>query len=917
MIVQAQKRGLLKLLKSPLTRGLSATAKSQSSTEEIDLKALDAKWTAIWDEFPPLYASSDISKKKEKNRGEKKYILSQFPYPSGMLHMGHLRVYTISDVLSRYHKLQGRDVIHPMGWDAFGLPAENAAIERGIDPAAWTYDNIDKMKDQMKLMLADFDWNREVTTCDPYYYKWTQKIFLLLLEHGMAYKKEAEINWDPIDKTVLANEQVDAEGKSWRSGAVVEKKMLNQWFLKITDYAPELITDMKYLDRWPSKVLSMQKNWIGESKGTELLFKSNNDEFTIKAFTTRSDTIYSIQYVALALNHDITKIYAKEYPELESFIQQAKNFPEDSKAGFEIPNLKVQNPFKEGDFDIPVFVAPYVIGTYGHGAVMGCPGHDSRDFEFWKENKPELPVIKTVSPDPKSKEVDQPDMAFTSKNGIMNENANELKGLTRVEAINAVDKALVERGLGKPATTYKLRDWLISRQRYWGTPIPIIHCDSCGIVPVPEEQLPVVLPEKVHISGRGKSLADVEEFVHTNCPKCHGPAKRETDTMDTFMDSSWYFLRYADPRNHFQPFDPKAISKLPVDIYIGGVEHAILHLLYSRFLTKFLCKAYNVEIKQHDDTKSWNTNGEPFWRLVTQGMVHGKTFNDPKTGRFLKPEEVDVTDIANPKIIETGETPVISYQKMSKSKYNGADPAACIEKHGADATRAHILFQAPIDDVLDWDETKITGVERWLRRLISLSDAVMDKAQYEYGNYPEILPDLNDDEIKFFNKVQMYTSSITESFENTLSLNTVISDYMKFTRDVADAVENKNIHPELVEDAYDQLLILASPVVPCSSEEAWERINIRIGDIGLCIFEEVWPEVKGLKGTTLQKFNIFIDGKIRDVIEADHELVNNHDLAKTRILESEKIQKHLNGKSINKLIVKPGTIVVISNKNKK
>lgn len=881
----------------------STSVQRFSSVEELDLSSLDAKWTGKWKSMSPNNSISpprgDLKESKDK-----KYILSQFPYPSGILHMGHLRVYTISDALSRFHRANGTNVLHPMGWDAFGLPAENAAVERGIDPAHWTKSNISKMKDQMNMMVADFDWDREVTTCNSDYYKWTQKIFLLLFEEGLAYQKEAEINWDPVDRTVLANEQVDSEGRSWRSGAIVEKKMLNQWFLGITKFAPDLNRDLQTLDGWPSKVKSMQKHWIGESNGAELELKSDDPRFSIKVFTTRPDTVYSIQYVALSLDNDITQQFAAKDPELQKFIERATNLPEDSKAGFEISNFKVENPMG-GDAKIPVFVAPYVIGNYGHGAVMGCPGHDVRDFEFWKENKQGNSIIKTVSPVPDSKELDTEDLPYTSKKGVMNRNAKELAGLSTAEAAKKVMDSLARKNLGKYTRQYKIRDWLISRQRYWGAPIPIVHCNSCGPVAVPDELLPVLLPQHAEISGKGNPLELMHSFINTECPSCGGAAKRETDTMDTFMDSSWYYLRYTDSKNMEKPFDyNKASDLLPVDIYIGGVEHAILHLLYSRFIAKFLAKK-----GLWDGSK---VNGEPFKRLVTQGMVHGETFTDPQTGRFLKPEELDLSDSSNPKIKATGDTAAVSYQKMSKSKFNGADPGDCIKKHGADATRAHILFQAPINDVLDWDETKIVGIERWLRRLISVSKPIASKYKSEKG---VIKGDMNDNEILFHNSIYKHLGSISQSLEKTLSLNTVVSDYMKLTRDIVNAFESGDVRIDLVYDAYKKLLVAVSPITPCSAEEAWEILQETLGVPWNSIFTQKWPKCEPQLETKAQKFSIFIDGKVRDVIEADKDIFKDAAAAQSKILELPAVNKHLNGKTISKLILKPRTIIVVTNKN--
>lgn len=567
----------------------------------VDLASLDQKWLARWRaRCNNKFINPRRLINEDKKDLKKMYSLTMFPYPSGSLHMGHLRVYSISDTLARYYRMKGYDLIHPMGWDAFGLPAENAAVERGVNPEVWTKSNIQKMKAQMELMLTDFDWSREVSTCDPEYYKHTQKIFLEFLKHGLAYRKKAEINWDPIDKTVLANEQVDSEGRSWRSGAVVEKKLLEQWFLGITKYAGALNKDLELLEDWPSKVKAMQRNWIGESKGAEIKFQVCKDAKShleghlpvdiLDIFTTRAETIFSVQYLALSFSHPITQFISKNDPKLREFIDRLNKDGEESeksKEGYLLPDVYATNPLDAG-VKIPLFVAPYVIGTYGSGAVMGCPAHDVRDFEFWINNMgSSSAIIHSVEPINESDYIEgEP---FVSKEGKMNINSRFLEGMTTSDARIQVVKELKLIQMGDFKTNYRIRDWLISRQRYWGAPIPVIHCDSCGIVPVPDEDLPVKLPHVDKLLGRGGSpLAQIEDFVNCECPKCKKPAKRDTDTMDTFMDSSWYMFRFLDSKNESLPFDDKIASKyMPVDQYIGGVEHAILHLLYSRFVSKF------------------------------------------------------------------------------------------------------------------------------------------------------------------------------------------------------------------------------------------------------------------------------------------------------------------------------------------
>jgi leucyl-tRNA synthetase len=830
---------------------------------------------------------------------DKKYIMSMFPYPSGMLHMGHVRVYTISDVIARFHRANGTSVIHPMGWDAFGLPAENAAVERNINPGVWTRDNIKKMKEQMNMILCDFDWDREVTTCNPDYYKWTQKIFLLLYEEGLAYRKEAEINWDPVDQTVLANEQVDSQGRSWRSGAIVEKKLLNQWFLGITKFAADLNKDLNTLDQWPAKVKAMQKHWIGESRGAEIIFPSKDKTANITVFTTRPDTLLSVQFLALSVDNALVKGLAKSDRELQAFIEGAKDLPEDSKAGYELKSLSYIHPLNP-DSKIPVFAAPYVLGSYGSGAVMGCPGHDERDFAFWAENKPGMSVLKTVEPHNLKKDDHPQDGAFTSE-GILNANAGEFAGLTSKEAKKKLVDRLNELQLGSPTVKYRIRDWLISRQRYWGAPIPIIHCPDCGDVPVPDQDLPVLLPDDAKIVGKGNPLATLASFVNTQCPSCGGEAKRDTDTMDTFMDSSWYYFRYTDSKNSLTPFDyQKATTSLPVDIYIGGIEHAILHLLYSRFIAKFLWKK-----GLWDGSESV---GEPFRRLVTQGMVHGKTYINPENGRFLKPTELDLSNQQQPKILATGQTPDIAYEKMSKSKYNGADPSECIMNHGADATRAHMLFQAPISDVLVWDESKIVGIERWLHRLLQLSKQVPKKLTSDR----ELPSELNEEEIKFHNETETLLKSITESFDESLSMNTVISDYMKYTRAISNALENDEVNINIVFKQLRKLIVAVSPVTPASAEEAWEILLNEVNEPWSTVFAQPWPEPEPIRESNLTIFNVFVNGKMRFTHEAakDFYTEDENAIANT-LISKEEGKKFFQGKAVKKVICKPRAISFI------
>lgn len=829
------------------------------------------------------------------NKGHKIYILSQFPYPSGVLHIGHLRVYAISDTLNRFYQQKGYDVLHPMGWDAFGLPAENAAIERQIDPSEWTTQNIAKMKDQMSKMLANFDWDKEITTCSPEYYKFTQMIFLKLFEQKLAYQKEAEINWDPVDKTVLANEQVDAQGRSWRSGAVVEKRLLKQWFLGITKFAKELKNDLKYLDGWPTKVKRMQRNWIGQSIGAEIDFLSDDAEFPkVKVFTTRAETLFSVQYVALALDHEIVRKHVSLNPSLRSFIEEAKMLPEDSKRGFLLNGIKLENPLTKRE--VPVYVAPYVLGNYGHGAVMGCPAHDERDFAFWQENALGQPVIACLEPLPGEEVTGLP---FTSPDAVMNKSTAEYNGLFSAEARHSITSKLKSHGLAEFVIQYRLRDWLISRQRYWGTPIPIIHCGECGPVPVPEEDLPVLLPKVAGLKSKGNPLSQIPEFVNVDCPSCGKPAKRETDTMDTFMDSSWYFFRYTDPHNTVEPFSyEEATQKMPVDIYIGGVEHAILHLLYSRFIAKFL-----GSIGMWNGEQLYN---EPFKRLITQGMVHGKTYSDPETGRFLKQDElVHFNDAEVPvRIKVNGAEPIVTYEKMSKSKYNGADFNECISKHGPDATRAHILFQAPIEDVLLWDESKIVGIERWLFKILGLSSTISNEGTFD-PSY-KTPSDMNQEEVKLHNDVQKLLKSINDSLEDHISLNTVISDYMKFTNALETATKKGLIRNEILMLNLQKLVTIIYPVVPTISEEAADIIN-QAQEWEWNPYK--WPELEKKTESSTLNFQVVVNGRMRFMYTAERDFVkNDRNTIVSRLMALPEGRKYLLNRDIKKLILKNNII---------
>ncbi|SLM36866.1 leucyl-trna synthetase [Lasallia pustulata] len=802
--------------------------------------------------------------------------------------MGHLRVYTISDVLARCRRMQGYNVLHPIGWDAFGLPAENAAIERGVDPAEWTKRNIGKMKEQLCAMGVSFDWSREFMTCDPNFYKHTQRMFLHLHECGLAYQAESFVNYDPIDRTVLANEQVDAAGFSWRSGAKVEKIKLKQWFFKITAFKEELLRDLNVLAKdngWPERVLSMQRNWLGKSEGARIKFRVSipgvnyEADCTIEAFTTRPDTLFGVQYLAVSSTHPIAASLAKQLPDLNTFIDAIPSLPADSKAGFLLSGAFAANPLSYLDGSpeavkapLPIYVAPYVLGDYGEGAVMGVPGHDARDQAFWRQNCGEEEIRIVVEPSRVStagqqhSSISHPVDEVFVHHGVLTARCGDLTGVSSLEASQKIVSKLAQAGeYAVHAESWRLRDWLISRQRYWGTPIPMVHCQQCGAVPVPAEELPVELPklDGEWFQGKGGNpLESAEDWMNTTCPTCGEGAKRDTDTMDTFVDSSWYFMRFADAHNVTAPFGPSAAEAfLPVDIYVGGVEHAILHLLYARFLSKFIAT-----------TTLWpsgggpRNNGEPFQKLISQGMVHGKTYSDPDTGRFLKPEEVDLTDSAKPRIAKTGEPPTISWEKMSKSKHNGVDPTICIQKYSADATRAHILFQAPVTEVLEWDESRIIGIQRWFSRIWRLVAA----AQPPPTIPPTPLCTLTPAESHLWALTHRTISSATIALTSSFSLNTLISSLMHLTNELSAAPPSAT-NPALLYHATSALLRMLAPVAPAVAEECWERLHAETGGKGKggvgSVLDEAFPVAdaaleRGQRGGT-QTCVVQEDGRFR------------------------------------------------------
>jgi leucyl-tRNA synthetase len=933
----------------------------------LDLPALDIKWRQKWQENPPTIMSSEDGGQAKR----RKYILPMFPYPSGTLHLGHLRVYTIADVIARYEVLKGNDVMLPMGWDAFGLPAENAALQRGIAPATWTRDNIARMKAQLETTNGSWDWSRELATCNADFYKHTQKIFLMLLEEGLAYRAEAEVNYDPVDQTVLANEQVDDKGCSWRSGAKVEKRRLKQWFLRITSYQEELLDGLKQLGKdgdWPDRVVSMQRNWLGKSSGAVISFKTLSTETSgghgppqkggkhppsnvtwnkaIDVFTTRPETLYGVKYIAIAPTHPAVVTLAKTDPALQSFLATLSGLPPDSKAGHLLRDLRVLNPAQflgdalpEAHKPLPVYVAPYVLGDYGEGAVMGVPDVDARDRAFWsnaqrtsslsggvQNDKPVevAPAASSGNETTAAAQFDLEPLGQDPADQVLRLQVMDDASLEKARGI--VVAALKKKGFGSPQTKFRLRDWLISRQRYWGTPIPVVHCGSCGVVPVPDEQLPVQLPEVDAHWAEGKvgnPLESATDWVNTSCPKCGGEAKRETDTMDTFMDSSWYYMRFADPHNATAPISAEAFKhSLPVDKYIGGVEHAILHLLYARFIYKFMRDQFrDKRIKASEERKGYRDlmskgvvqHREPFSQLISQGMVHGKTYVEAETGRFLRPDEVDLADPQKPKMAETGEEITVKFEKMSKSKFNGVDPTGLIAKYGADATRAHMLFQAPVDQVLNWDEQKIVGVTRWMQRLYDLvlltasrdngqdgfkpataeeeqeetdkseSDAtspanagvnaqaiyVRDAAEKTSFGREENEHHLEEaSSISMSRKMRSHIQDIRDSYDDVYSLNTVISSLMSATNIVE---RRSRASLAVVKPALSVIVRLMAPIAPAFAEECWSLLSPGRGSVFAAGVPEIEEAVAGLKEPRRPPTIVQVNGKFRQMVQLQAE----------------------------------------------
>lgn len=816
--------------------------------ERYDFASIESKWQKKWAEEKIYKVTEDKSKPKY-------YCLEMFPYPSGNLHMGHVRNYSIGDVIARFKTMHGYNVLHPIGWDSFGLPAENAAIKHKTPPAKWTKENIANMNRQLHAMGLSYDWDREVTTCLPEYYKWTQWFFLQFYKKGLAYKKGASVNWCPGCQTVLANEQV-VEGKCERCDSVVEKKSLEQWFFKITEYADRLLKDLDKLQGWPNKVRVMQENWIGRSEGAILRFPVQESDDIIEVFTTRPDTVFGLSYMVLAPEHPLVeKLIAgtKYEADVRAFVKEVQQMTEVERASTELEKkgifigAHVVSP-ADGKI-VPILVGNYIIYEYGTGAVMGVPAHDERDFLFAK--KYDLPITIVVMPEGKELRVE--DMTEASKeNGIM-VNSGQFDGMKNEDAKKAIVDYLAEKGMGEMKVNFRLRDWLISRQRFWGAPIPIIYCDHCGTVPVPEEQLPVMLPHDVDFKPTGESpLKYMEEFVNTTCPICGRPARRETDTMDTFVCSSWYYLRYTDARNDKEAFAKEnADHWMNVDQYIGGVEHAILHLLYARFFTKVL---YDMGLVSVD---------EPFQNLLTQGMV------------------------------------LMDGSKMSKSKGNIVSPEAIIDKFGADTARLFILFAAPPERDLEWNDQAVEGCYRFINRVWRF---VYDYVQSRGGENAEV-GELSRKDKDMRRLVHTTIKRVTDDAGTRFNFNTAISAIMELVNGLYQYREVADYNKAVMAEAVDTLVLLLAPFIPHVTEELWQNLGHEES-----VHKQKWPVVDEAALVADEVTVIVqVNGKVRDKIL----MPVNLDKAETEklVLAQPKIAEILAGKEVKKVVVVPNKLV--------
>ena len=783
---------------------------------------------------------------------EKFYCLTMFPYPSGKLHMGHVRVFTISDVIARYHRMQGKHVLQPMGWDAFGMPAENAAIKRGVPPAEWTYNNIDDMRDQLRRLGYAYDWTREVTTCRPEYYRWEQWLFTKMFEKGLVYRKNSVVNWDPVDQTVLANEQV-IDGRGWRSDALVERREIPQWFMKITAYADELLEGLDNLPGWPDSVKTMQRNWIGRSEGVELSFEVEGEDQPLEVFTTRPDTLLGVTYMAVAAEHPLAEKAAENDPAIAAFIEECRK-SHAAEASLETMEKKgmalgINAVHPISGETVPLWVANFVLMSYGTGAVMAVPGHDDRDWEFAKKHGLEIKQVIAPADDTS---IDIGEGAFTDYGVLVN--SGDYDGMGSAAAFDAIADFFEETGRGRRAVNYRLRDWGVSRQRYWGTPIPIIYCDDCDAVPVPEDDLPVVLPENVEFTGHGSPLKDLPEFYETTCPRCGKAARRETDTFDTFVESSWYFARYACPDNDQAMLDDREAYWMPVDQYTGGIEHAILHLLYSRFFQRVM--------RDEDLTET----SEPFTNLLTQGMV-----------------------------LKDG-------AKMSKNKGNTVDPQELIERFGADTVRLFMMFAAPPEQALEWSDEGVQGSSRFLKRFWS----AVERHAAAGGPPPQLDAEVLDTGQKELRRKTHETiSKISDDIGRRNMFNTAVAAAMELLNAVNRFEDDSGQGRAVEREALEAVVLVLSPMVPHICHALWQLLGHETE-----LIDQRWPEVdESALERDLVEIVVQVNGKLRGKISvaADAEKQTIIDQA----LADPNAQRFIGDAEVRKTIVVPGRLVNI------
>jgi len=846
-----------------------------------NFREAEPKWQRIWSEKDCFAAGSDLTRPKY-------YVLEMFPYPSGRIHMGHVRNYAMGDVVARYRRARGYNVLHPMGWDAFGLPAENAARDEKVHPASWTYDNIATMRSELKRMGLSLDWSRELATCHPGYYAYQQELFLDFWEDGLAYRKEAFVNWDPIDHTVLANEQV-IDGRGWRSGAPVEKRKLSQWFLKITAYADDLLESLRTLDRWPEKVRLMQENWIGRSTGAEVKFALAGRPESLTIFTTRPDTLFGASFLALSPDHPLAEEMSYRDPALAAFIAECRSagtseavVEAQEKRGYRTP-LEAIHPLRP-DQRLPIYVANFVLMEYGAGAIFGCPAHDQRDLDFARKYK--LPVIPVVCPPGQNPaDVAISDTAFTDDGVLIN--SEFMNGMDVETAKKAVGQRLRELGAGEPTVVYRLRDWLVSRQRYWGCPIPAIHCDACGVVPVPRKDLPVRLPDDVSFDKPGNPLDRHPTWKNVACPKCGKPARRETDTFDTFVDSSWYFARFCSPRAAVPVESAPVNYWLPVDQYIGGVEHAILHLLYSRFFIRAMKNKGHVKLS------------EPFAGLFTQGMVTHESYKDEQ-GKWVYPEQVRKLPDGSSVHTETGRPVTVGrIEVMSKSKRNVVAPSTIIDSYGADTARLFILSDSPPERDLQWTEAGVEGAWAYLNRVYRL----IAEPPVALPAVGAVMPNRFSLEAEKIRRASHKTiATVTENLEG-LRFNVAVALIRTFSNVLKDAGGKTDGEAWALREAHETLALLIAPMTPHLAEEIWRLLGHE--DL-ICL--RPWPKADpALAADEMATLAVQVNGKLRATISLPRDSAQA--AAEAAALAHGDVQRAIGGKTPKKIVVVPNRIV--------